>query len=117
MLASAKKIISTEEVTWLGEALGKKNLIYKAAVAAQKAIALSEIGIGLQKQWVATAEAGAKIAAAFPPVSVPLGVAYTFTTNALSAAGAAATAKVLGFREGGSTGTSTGQGMVDLNRL
>ncbi|OUJ71984.1 phage tail tape measure protein [Hymenobacter crusticola] len=103
-LSAVKKVVNSQEVDALGEMLGKKNAIYKAAVVAQKAIAIAEIGIGLQKQWVANAEAGAKISAAFPPVSIPLGTAYTFGMNALAAAGAAAsTAKVLGFRTGGAT--------------
>ncbi|MBC6698864.1 hypothetical protein [Hymenobacter sp. BT190] len=117
-LAAAKKIIGTDEVNMLGDFFGKKSLIYKAAVAAQKAIALTEIGIGLQKQIAANSEAGAKISASAPPVTVPLGVAYTIGTNALAVIGAAgATAKVAGFREGGRTLSRNGSNLLDLSQL
>ncbi|MBO3270742.1 phage tail tape measure protein [Hymenobacter defluvii] len=107
LVGAAKKLLTTEEVAFLGEAFGKKSGIYKAAIAAQKAVAIAEIGIGLSKQFAANAEAGAKISALFPPASIGLGTAYTIGANVASTVSAGvATAKVLGFRTGGATGAA-----------
>jgi hypothetical protein len=106
-IALGRKLMSSEEVTMLMDSLGKKTVLYKAAMALQKTLAIAEIAMSVPKQWAANSEAGAKISAMAPPFTVPLGVAYTVASNALSTAGAAAaTAKILGlgFREGGPTG-------------
>jgi hypothetical protein len=74
----------------------------QAALAIKKVLAVAEIGINLEKQIAANAEAGAKISASAPPVTIPLGITYTIATDALAIAGAAlSTAKILGFRDGG----------------
>ena len=94
------------------EAFGEESAAGQAALAIKKTLALAEIGINLQKQLAANAVAGAKISAEAPPVTIPLGIAYTVATDALAiAAGAAGAAKILGFATGGyvsgpGTGTS-----------
>ncbi|SHL88154.1 phage tail tape measure protein [Hymenobacter psychrotolerans] len=108
LLAAARRVLNSDELAALMELTGKKTLLYKVAVAAQKTLAIAEIGMSVPKQYAANAEAGAKISALFPPASVPLGAAYTFGANAMATAGAgAAIAKILGlgFRQGGATGS------------
>ncbi|WP_375435103.1 hypothetical protein [uncultured Hymenobacter sp.] len=117
-LAAAKKVLGSEEVTMLGELFGKKSLVYKATLAAQKALAIAEIGIGLQKQIAANSEAGAKISASAPPFTVPLGVAYTIGTNALALVSAGVSAaKIAGFREGGRTVATGGKSLLDSSQF
>ncbi|QNE39487.1 hypothetical protein F1C16_07945 [Hymenobacter sp. NBH84] len=41
LVGAAKNLLTTEEVAFLGEAFGKKSGIYKAAIAAQKAVAIA----------------------------------------------------------------------------
>ncbi|AHJ97708.1 hypothetical protein Hsw_2113 [Hymenobacter swuensis DY53] len=119
-ITAAHKLLGSEEFTALTELLGKKTLVYKAAMAAQKALTIAEIGMGVVKQFASNAEAGAKIAAMAPPVSIPLGTAYTVGANILASATAgAAVAKVLGigFRQGGPTGSAPvgeGAGLAGL---
>ena len=106
-LGVAKKVLNSEEFNSLVELLDKKTVAHKAALALQKGVALAEITINLQKQIAANSEAGAKISASAPPVTVPLGVAYTIGANIVSTLGAgAAVAKIVsqGFRQGGATG-------------
>lgn len=84
------------------EAFGKESDAGRAALVVKKTLAIAEIGIGLEKQLAANAEAGAKISAEAPPATVPLGIAYTIATDALAIVGAAASgAKILGFNTGG----------------
>lgn len=122
-LVAAKKVFNEQDVAALGEAFGKKSLIYKAALLMQKTVALAEIGIGLQKQIAANSETGAKISALAPPFTVPIGVAYTIGANVVSIAGAiAAGAKIAGFVKGGRTvmaAASSGGGgeQLDLGKL
>ncbi|MBO0360748.1 hypothetical protein J0X19_22495 [Hymenobacter sp. BT186] len=108
-LGAVKKALGNEELAFVGELFGKKSGLYKAFVAAQKATAIAEIGLNL----VSELSSNSKNAAAFPP---PFNGIYLLATNALSVVRAGvATAKVAGFREGGST--SAGNGTLDLNRL
>ena len=84
------------------EAFGAESTAGQAALAIKKTLALAEIGINLEKQLSANAAAGTIISGLAPPVTVPLGVAYTVATDALAIAGAAAgAAKILGFNSGG----------------
>jgi hypothetical protein len=81
---------------------GKESDAGKAALITKKTLAISEIAINTEKQLIVNAEAGAKISAEAPPVTIPLGIAYTVATDALAIATAAASvAKILGFRDGG----------------
>ena len=91
-------------------ALGEETAAGQAALAIKKTLALAEIAINLQKQLTANALAGAKISAEAPPVTIPLGIAYTVATDTLAVAGSlAAAAKILGFATGGVVpGTGTG---------
>lgn len=84
------------------QAFGEESAAGQAALAIKKTLALAEIGINLEKQLAANALAGTKIAAEAPPITIPLGTAYTIATDALAIAGAAAAAaKILGFQHGG----------------
>ncbi|WP_022824889.1 helix-turn-helix transcriptional regulator [Hymenobacter norwichensis] len=78
---------------------------------AKPRIPIAEIGLNL----VSEISSNPKNTAAFP---APFNGIYLLATNALSVVRAGvATAKVTGFREGGSTGTSAGKGSLDLNRM
>ncbi|TGE26894.1 hypothetical protein [Hymenobacter metallicola] len=108
-LNKLRKVLASEEVNMLVEFFGKKSAIGKLAMAAQKALAISEIQISLTKQMMANGETGAKISAYAPPVTVPLGAAYTIGANILAGGVAAASiSKVLGFRSGGRTSAGGG---------
>jgi hypothetical protein len=100
------------------ELFGKESAAGQAALITKKTLALAEIGINLQKQLVANALAGTKISEEGAPFTIPLGVAYTIATDALAIAGAAtATAKILGFRQGGiAVGPSHEDGGIPLYR-
>ncbi|RSK45166.1 phage tail tape measure protein [Hymenobacter rigui] len=107
-LTAARRLLGSEEFQALMEISGKKTLLYKAGVAAQKALAIAEIGMSVPKQYAANAEAGAKIAALAPPATIALGTAYTVGANVLATATAGASiGKILGigFRKGGATGS------------
>ncbi|RYU77674.1 hypothetical protein [Hymenobacter persicinus] len=108
IIQAFKKVMGQQELDFLGAALGKKSVIYKLALAAQKAAAIAEIEINLQKQIQDAFTTGAKIQGLFPPVSIPLGVAYTAAAigGAVVNAGLS-TAKIAGFRAGGRTGGGT----------
>jgi hypothetical protein len=81
---------------------GKESDAGQAALITKKTLAIAEIAINTEKQLIVNAEAGAKISAEAPPVTIPLGIAYTVATDALAIATAAASvAKILGFRDGG----------------
>ncbi|MDO7888166.1 hypothetical protein [Hymenobacter cheonanensis] len=81
---------------------GEESEAGKAALAIKKVLALAEIGLNLQKQLAANSLAGTKIAAEAPPVTIPLGAAYTIATNALAiTAAAAAAANILKLQRGG----------------
>lgn len=94
------------------ELFGAETAAGQAALVIKKTVALAEIAIGVEKQVAANAVAGAKISAEAPPVTIPLGVAYTVATDALAIAGGiAGAAKIAGFNSGGyvsgpGTGTS-----------
>lgn len=95
---------------------GKESAAGTAALVVKKTLALAEIAINLQKQLAANALAGAKISAEAPPVTVPLGIAYTVATDALAiATSAAAAASVLKMQRGGiAYGPSHDEGGIPL---
>lgn len=83
---------------------GENTQAAKIAAAVSKGIAVGEIVLNLQRQLTANAAAGAKISAAGAPVTIPAGVAYTASRNALAITQAAvAGAKVAAesFDDGG----------------
>ena len=93
---------SLQATEFVIQALGEETAAGQAALALKKILGIAEIEISLQKQLAANSEAGAKISAQAPPITVPLGIAYTIATDALAIAGAAsAVGKILGFRDGG----------------
>jgi hypothetical protein len=93
------------------EAFSAESEAGRAALVVKKTLALADIGIGLQKQLQSSATTGQKIQEEFPPLSVPLGIAYTIATDALAiASSGAAAAKILGFNTGGIV---PGQGSTD----
>jgi hypothetical protein len=71
-------------------AFGEESAAGQAALVIKKGIALAEIAMNLERQLAANAVAGAKISAEAPPVTVPIGIAYTIATNALAIAAAIA---------------------------
>lgn len=92
-------------------AYGAESDAGRTALVVKKTLAIAEIGINLEKQLSANAEAGTKISAEAPPFTVPLGIAYTIATDALAIVGAGASvAKILGFNTGGLV---PGQGNTD----
>ncbi|OWP62871.1 hypothetical protein CDA63_11680 [Hymenobacter amundsenii] len=116
-LTAAKNVLHSDELATLLEVTGKKTLLYKAAMAVQKALSIAEIYMSLPKQFASNAEAGAKIAAIAPPVTIPLGTAYTVGANvAAGAAAGAGVAKILGlgFRKGGDTGSGQADGGLSM---
>lgn len=81
---------------------GEESAAGQAALLIKKELAIAELFISTQKQFAANAEAGAKISAEAPPLTIPLGIAYTITADvAAGAAAAASVAKILGFKDGG----------------
>jgi len=104
VIQAFKKVLGQQELDFLAAALGKKSAIYKLALAAQKAAALAEIGIHLQTQIQEAFTTRAKIQGMFPPVSIPLGIAYTALAIGGGVVNAGtASAKIAGFRTGGRT--------------
>lgn len=61
----------------------------KIAREVSKAVSIGEIVFNLQQEQAANAAAGAKISAQAPPATIPAGVAYTSTRNAIAIARAA----------------------------
>ncbi|PJJ59452.1 phage tail tape measure protein [Hymenobacter chitinivorans] len=118
LVSAVKKVLGEGEINLLAEIFGKKSAIYKAAVVVQKTMAAAEVGISLAKQIAVNTETGTKISAMAPPVSIPIGTAYTIGAN-LFAGGVAAVqiGKIMGmgFRSGGRT--SGGGGPLDLAGL
>jgi hypothetical protein len=116
-LAAVRKLIGSEELGALAEVFGKKSVLYKAFVVAQKALALTAIGLNLSMDMVNNAKAAAQNPLNGPTAGAA-GATQLFVTNGLSLLRAGlATAKVVGFREGGLTSAAAGRGMLDLNQL
>ncbi|MCA8830517.1 phage tail tape measure protein [Hymenobacter pini] len=112
-LTAARRLLNSDEFNALLEMTNKKTILYKAGVAAQKALAIAEIGMSVPKQYAANAEAGAKISALAPPATIALGTAYTIGANiASTAAAGVGISKILGlgFRKGGATGSGLSVG-------
>ncbi len=84
------------------KALGEETTAGKAVIAIKKAIAIAEIGIGLQQQLQKIQLTALGIAASAPPFSLPAAAAYTASQTPLAIGQAIlATAKVLAFERGG----------------
>ncbi|WBA42991.1 phage tail tape measure protein [Hymenobacter canadensis] len=116
-LAAVRKLIGSEELGALAEVFGKKSVLYKAFVVAQKALALTEIGLNLSVEMANNAKAAAQNPLNGPTAGAA-GATQLFVTNGLSLLRAGlASAKVVGFREGGPTSASAGKGLLDLNQL
>lgn len=99
----ATKFEAMQEATaGLGDLVAGQIKNEKAAKAARKTFAIADIGMHLTQETAANAAAGAKIAAAGAPATIPAGIAYTAAQNlrAILRAGMA-TAKVLLFGSGG----------------
>lgn len=59
-IAAAKKVLGSEEVAMLSDLFGKKSGLYKAFVVAQKALALTEIGMNLATEMQQNAKAASQ---------------------------------------------------------
>lgn len=99
-------------------AFGAESAAGQVALTVKKLAAIAEIEIGVEKQFAANAETGAKISALAPPVTTPIGIAYTITQDALAVAAAAASvANILKFQQGGiAYGPSHADGGIRLYR-
>lgn len=92
----------------LTETFDEQTLVYKAAFKIKQAIATAEAALALPGIFTTNAATGAKISALAPPVTIPLGIAYTVAADI---AAAAKVAKMLadiagikfGFYDGGFT--------------
>ena len=96
--------ISTEREATLGigELVSSQIKNAKAAKAARKILSIAELGFNLQQELASNAAGGAKIAASYPPVSIPLGAAYTAGANLRSLLRTGiGLAKILTLRKGG----------------
>lgn len=97
------------------EAERERSGAYKAGRAIQKAAAIAELGINLGRQLSSIATTSAQISGAFPPISVPLGIAYGVTNAALALAQSGRRiADIRALEEGGPTGIGGGMTSISI---
>jgi len=70
----------------LMEEFGEQTIIYQAAFRLRQGLALAEATLALPEIIKENAKTGAKISALAPPVTVPLGIAYTVAADLAAAA-------------------------------
>jgi hypothetical protein len=114
---AVKKVLHSEEVTFLMDNLDKQSGIYKAFKAARKAAEIADVGIKYASEMQSIAKAASENPFNGPTGGIAGAAQFALYGGLATVRAGVAVAKIAGFREGGNTGAGTGKGLLDLNRM